>query len=650
MIILPEEYQNLELSKHEKLLVTLAKNKISSEGSYFLLKINPVGVNPVNVLITTTGLTFLETIPMDNIDLLKNMLPILGEARKKSFEKIFNKIRIHKPFINREQQNSLVFPFTYKYYFPLIEKQELVAHIVNIQPHQELLENSIFSDTKKQLSEDPEGFVQSMLLNCPYPYKKDYRFDIESISSLMHILAPEYTIPRTAQYTKYEGKLVLRDETVPYAIYNIKPGELFVEALCLDNEQINIINNLKRGHQLILACAGSGKSVLLVSRCFKIASQHPDKEFLITCKNRNLSDSYNWRINVAGFRNRNVKCCTFDKLCQDLLAEVGIDIVMSDFQGTFEKAQEALIKGKIKKRFYGIFIDEIQVFKSEHYEFCYNLLESHSTDNYFFTISGDKSQDIAANIKHGNAPWQGNPELPKYTGRSLRIEKNYRNTIEINRYVDLFTQNAKRYAKKYGISLEENEDLFLRGKAFRNGPEPELVLTDRLNEAEEVVKKVLYLNEEKNIPLSEIAILFFYRQYQSEHYYILKWLKDKLNEYYLEYSELISSTDGSYGVLYGDRQGLSLCTIESSLGLDFRAVIICGLNPMGAHFKTKQAKVLEAKGLNEEQSLDFAKNVNTLYTACTRARDYLYIILNENEKKSIYSKLLIEAIDERGMK
>ena len=35
----------------------------------------------------------------------------------------------------------------------------------------------------------------------------------------------------------------------------------------------------------------------------------------------------------------------------------------------------------------------------------------------------DKSQDIVANIKQGKAPWQGNPNLPKYTGRSIRIEK-----------------------------------------------------------------------------------------------------------------------------------------------------------------------------------------------------------------------------------
>ncbi|HOL22738.1 MAG TPA: hypothetical protein PLQ41_07810, partial [bacterium] len=236
--------------------------------------------------------------------------------------------------------------------------------------------------------------------------------------------------------------------------------------------------------------------------------------------------------------------------------------------------------------------------------------------------------------------------LPKYTGRSIRIEKNYRNTIQINSFVDRFTQNAKVYFRKLGIDMEMNEDLFLRGKAFRNGPKPEVILTDRFNEAQEVINKVLYLKEERNIPLSEIAVLFYYRQYVPESYYIYKWLKDKLNIYYLEYSELIS-TDESYGVLYGDRRGLSLCTIESSFGLDFQAIIICGLKPLGAYYKTKNISTFSGDIEELEQyKEDFYKNINTLYTACTRARDYLYIILTEDRDKSIYSRLLLDSINE----
>jgi hypothetical protein len=647
LIIIPQEYQDLELSKPEKVFISLIKNKLDSN-SYMVLKVNPVGENSVNVLILPRGVCFLETVLFEDISIVKSMISLLMMMKQKVEEKLYNKLLIHRYFNIKSNENIfLKFPFSYKFYLPAISKDVLLNVLTSPNEREFAEKYCLFSEYKTMISSSIEDFVDLLLANPSYPYSADWQsFDNESINILIHLIAPEYTIPRITEYkydTVVEGKTTSKFSNQDYAI---KPGDLTVDVLRLDDDQINIINNIKKGHQLILACAGSGKSVLLISKCFKVASLHPDKQFLITCKNRNLSNLYDWRINVAGFRNRNVKCCTFDKLCQDLLAEVGIPFQMSDFEGTFQKAREALIKGKITRRFYGIFIDEIQIFKSEWYEFCYNLLESHVPENYFFTICGDKSQDIVANIKQGNAPWQGNPNLPKYTGRSIRIEKNYRNTVQINSFVDRFTQNAKVYFRKLGIDMEMNEDLFLRGKAFRNGPKPEVILTDRFNEAQEVINKVLYLKEEKNIPLSEIAVLFYYRHYVPESYYIYKWLKDKLNIYYLEYSELIS-TDESYGVLYGDRRGLSLCTIESSLGLDFQAIIICGLKPLGAYYKTKNISTFSGNTQELEQyKEDFYKNINTLYTACTRARDYLYIVLTEDRNESVYSRLLLDSIDE----
>ena len=39
-----------------------------------------------------------------------------------------------------------------------------------------------------------------------------------------------------------------------------------VQSYRLDDRQINFVNKISKGNQLILACAGSGKSVLLISR------------------------------------------------------------------------------------------------------------------------------------------------------------------------------------------------------------------------------------------------------------------------------------------------------------------------------------------------------------------------------------------------
>ena len=148
------------------------------------------------------------------------------------------------------------------------------------------------------------------------------------------------------------------------------------------------------------------------------------------------------------------------------------------------------------------------------------------------------------------------------------------------------------------------------------------------------------LNENKGIELYDIAVLFAQRQYKPQSYYVYKWIKDKLNDEEIDYSELAPPVD-EFRTSYGYRQGVTLCTVNSALGLDFKAVIICGLKSMGVHWSSNTEKSL--LDIDEEKENDFIKNINTLYTGCTRARDELYIIVTEEESKSIYSKILIEA-------
>ena len=97
--------------------------------------------------------------------------------------------------------------------------------------------------------------------------------------------------------------------------------DVVVKAFRLDKEQINIVNRISKDdpNQLILACAGSGKSVLLISKCFKAAQMNPTKKFLITCRNENLHSLYIWFIDRAGLREKNVECMTFHTLCKKLL-------------------------------------------------------------------------------------------------------------------------------------------------------------------------------------------------------------------------------------------------------------------------------------------------------------------------------------------
>lgn len=647
MILLPEKYNDIDLSKEEKLLINSVKNKLDNT-NIVLLRIKAIKEAINNVFILKEGACFIESIFIDDIQMFSVMINFIMQQHEIKLNKIKEKLKIHRLF-NDECKNLNIF-INYKYYMTKLNEEDLYNSIDDENIKIFIRNNFIFKSNITKNFRTKEDIISSLLDKENLMKKIDQ--ESKRLDTFIHLISPEYTIPIfdevEARNMNDQINGIVRRNLSDYEVTN---DSLDVKVFRLDTNQINIINSIKPGHKLMLACAGSGKSVLLISKCFKIASLHEDedpkknKKFLLTCYNKNLNDMYNWRINTAGFRERNVDSVTFHKLCKSLLDEIGACYDHTDFDGIFELARRKLHDGSIKRRYYGIFIDEVQVFKPEWYEFCYDLLENKENDDYFFIVCGDKSQDVADNMKKGKAPWQGNDRLPNFRGNSLRLETNYRNSIEINSYINRFTEIAKNYAEKFNIELKEDKDYILRGTAIRNGNEPIILKSDRYREAEDVVNRIKDLNENKGIELYDIAILFAQRQYTNQKYYVYDWVKKKLDENGIDYSEL-SPPGEEIRTNYGYREGVTLCTINSALGLDFKAVIICGLKPMGVHLCSNTERSL--LDIDEEKENDFRKNINTLYTGCTRARDELEIIVTEEESKSIYSKILIEASDYEG--
>ena len=63
-------------------------------------------------------------------------------------------------------------------------------------------------------------------------------------------------------------------------------------------------------------------------------------------------------------------------------------------------------------------------------------------------------------------------------------------------------------------------------------------------------------------------------------YHFLYWLEKAFNEADIPYSMIISGDDSSnVRTKYSNVNGVVVSTIESSLGLDFKAVVLAGLYP-----------------------------------------------------------------------
>lgn len=651
----PEKYDQLELSVDEKSFLRTVERAFSDEEmAYYVLHINPRrkdtgdGKQPelFNLLLIKEGILLFRFIDSPDELITRTTIKALGDSVV--YDMLTNDIRsrlIESRYLTNKD-STLRYSLNICFIFPKFESTQILlgmsdSEILFCQNH------VILDDIIKLIRKNGSDVVKRLLAEGNDTLHESF------VNNIFQRLCPEITIPH-----KY---LLDENETIAGTDGAIDVSDRAVRSYRLDKKQIDIINKISKGNQLILACAGSGKSVLLISKCFKLASLNPSEQFLITCYNRNLNNYYNWAIAQAGFTDRNVHCSTFFGLCRMLLMKNGLAVPTYGgekdiYDKIFEAANNALAQNKIKERYYGIFIDEVQIFKPEWYRFCFNLLRSKNVDDHFFVIAGDKSQDIKNNIKHGRAPWQGGGDAyPEFRGKTLPIEINYRNSKPINDAIDRYVEASKHFGATLGIDLTSDPELFLRGTAYREGSDPSLVeLADFNNkgEANAIGDAVKYFIENKGLSEVDIAIILFNENAKyttkgwATHYYKLwPYIIQYFNDKGWERPAFLKKGE-SEGVTYGSRRGVTAVTIEGSLGLDFRAVVLAGLRPLGIHEKVRVLS--EFASTPSEQMSDkleaFKKNVNFLYTACTRAKDELTIILSAPRGESIYMDLLRDSM------
>lgn len=648
MEIYPEKHEQLELTPNERsFLRTISRAFDEYEVGYYVLHINPRrkdlgGGKPelFNLLVFNKGVLLFRFIEVDDAAIAKRTIELL--ANRIVFSKldndIYEKLVGSRYLVNSNEE--LTFGYNICFVFPNVESREVFS-LMNFDEKAFCADHVIFKDTIQKTRKEGSSVLENYL-KPKNPIKEKF------VNNIFQRLCPEITIAR---------KFILNDNASTSTLdSSLDSVDRSIQAYRLDAIQINIINKIKKGDQLILACAGSGKSVLLISKCFKLASLNPGEKFLITCFNRNLRDYYQWAIAQAGFLNSNVICQTFYEMLENIenvIKPTGYTRDKSEYwDALFRAANDALAAGRIRERFTGVFIDEIQIFKPEWYRFCYNLLKNKDSEHHFFVIAGDKSQDIKNNIKSGKAPWQGGgPGYPEYRGKTLPIETNYRNSKPINDAVDAFVEKAKSLGTVIGADLTSDPELFLRGTAYREGNAPEVVeLTDYSNygEARAICDAVKDMIENKGLSEVDISIILYNTKgtntipgWGNKYYKLIPDIRKIFNnEGWEEPAVLMCGM--ACGTTYGSRKGVTIATIEGSLGLDFRAVVLAGLRPLGGREGVQARDELNGATLEKQDA--YKKNVNFIYTGCTRAKDELTIILSAKRGESVYMDLIRDSI------
>lgn len=558
-------------------------------------------------------------------------VPMLQMAAENIEQSIYERLVNSKLLIVRHNEKKLL-KFPYKHIY-LFVNEDVPVNSVDADALTSFAPYSAIRFFIPTTAKNRPKFVKDLHIfeNIRMPYDSNFKRITEAESlAIFERLAPEYTVVMKEREEVYVPEI---EDELPAESEEITGDEVEYRTFYLDDYQVGQINDMGRGHRVILANAGAGKSVLLLSKAFKYTGMYKGSNVLLTCFNNNLADSYRFKKSCAAMtgHDRKLYILTLHRLVAKLFKEcLGKTI---DEYATDEEIEEciaAIKDGRIKIRFKAIFIDEVQIFTPLWLELCYSLLES--SQESLFLMAGDLNQTVRSQSRRGDAPWKkiADGKLD-FTGRVKYIEKNYRNSPEISGFLNrMLTYMNSKLSELDMINLDEFEyDTFENGDSKNVAPK----ITTEINRGQikdVVIGAIHEIADKYHIGYSEIAVLYPQKGNRLFKYNFLYWVTEGLKQDQIQFS-IISTPEDGQKVKYSDTRGVVLSSIDSSLGLDFRAVIIAGLYPFNYVFDSNSnAKKLSSWETVGKLEPDVKENVQVemrkLYTACSRAREVLYVL------------------------
>lgn len=446
--------------------------------------------------------------------------------------------------------------------------------------------------TRDEIDPDKEGFSEEVLMEkilnmFVVPYRLKDSLSIADINAIRYHLFPEVRI--SAEYkppVPYQDQLLL-------SLHDIKTMDLHQENLA---KQIGDKNRLIRG------VAGSGKTIILASRAKMLSKQNPDWKILILCYNISLSnaiqqmihhmlnepeDLFDFDPNAISVKNENIIVRNFHSwLKNDLRIR---EQQLTDIIEKLER-NEAILP-----TYDAVLIDEGQGFEADWLRLV-SLLINADTQSLLLV------EDRAQTIYQRKRSYLQDTGL-SFQGRSKVLSINYRNTQQIVKFAWEFYRKHSMFKNKV-VNRELEGEIIAPQSTKRRGPEPGIVKANNFFEEMRIVaRSIKKLHLEKKVPLEDVLIL--YRVKRTHKFPIIDIIQRSLKDEGLPYF-WITENDVSKRSYAKDDGKVKISTIDSSKGLDFRAVFIVNVDSMP--FPLEENKERE---------------VSLLYIGMTRAKEYL---------------------------
>jgi len=201
----------------------------------------------------------------------------------------------------------------------------------------------------------------------------------------------------------------------------------------LDHRQECIVKAIGTGHRIIYGVAGSGKTLILLSRAKLLANKMPENHrILILCFNRSLASYLKSAIdNDPQNRNyRKIDVFNFHKWANSQikpLSSAGLSVDYSD-DLLGEMLVKKLNKTPISWKWDAVFVDEAQTFFPSWFKACVAALKDPENGDLLIVSDGNQSF-----YKRTNFTWKsvGIKAVGRTANKKYELDKNYRNTKEI---------------------------------------------------------------------------------------------------------------------------------------------------------------------------------------------------------------------------
>ncbi|NES04930.1 MAG: AAA family ATPase [Okeania sp. SIO2F4] len=378
----------------------------------------------------------------------------------------------------------------------------------------------------------------------------------------------------------------------------------------LDFRQEGLAKSIGDGHRIFLGVAGSGKTLLLTSRAKYLLNRNQNYKILVVCYNVSLA-AYLRSVLHQDSQNpqyQNIEVTNFHKWANSIIGDSENQQRENYDEFIAEATLKQLSNYSDDQKYDAILIDEAHTFVPSWFKCCVNALKD--SENGDLMIVADGNQSI---YQRGNFTWisVGIKARGRTITKKFDLDKNYRNTQQI-----LLAASGilKPINDRVNQSLEEQEisfPLIQPTQALREGEIPELYLASDSEQQDKSIIKTIQKLHKSGLDFNEIAIIYRYNTR-------LKSIISMMNQSDIP-TYWVSKDRKSKAKYNLNLKGVRIITFESSLGLEFKAVLLIWLEQFD-----------DCIGKNKTDAEILARR--KIYVGMTRAKEYLHLFSNKNAK------------------